>query len=381
MIKEKITTRQMIIYILVTRLSVSVSVMAAINLPPYNHDNWIMVLYSIIHTTIVMIPLLFLANKFKEYSMVGYMKITFGKTIGKFIGILYGLYFIMLSINGITIQSELVATNFLVNSSNIVIILLMVTTCIYLTSTGIKNILISSELIAPISIFLITILLLVGLPKLDYSNILPILKYSSFKDMNVGAVKLTPYFTDIFLLTMIVPDLENKKDINKIFFSTMVLSLVVLSLVIVVVFGSLGVEQARHSNFPYLLYVRSLKDIKVLARIDPIFVVAWLVATFLRIIGFLYIAIKAIREVFNKDEREKIILFLVSGISGLVSMLILNFRSVIGIRKEFNLFYAILFAIFGVTIPIITCIVYFFRRKSIDKKLENQRNSQNADNQ
>lgn len=368
MIKEKITTRQMIIYILATRISVAVSVMPAINLPPYNHDNWIMVLFSIIHTFIVMIPLLYLANKFKEYSMVGYMEIIFGKMCGEIMGIVYAFYFIILSVNGITIQSELIATNFLMESSNIVIIFLMVVTSIYLASTGIKNILASSELMAPIALFMITVLLLLGLLKLDYATMLPILKYSSFNDMNLGAIKLTPYYTDIFFIIMIVPELESKKDINKVFIITAILSLLLLSIVVIMVFGTLGVEQSRHSNFPYLLYVRTLKDFSILSRIDPIFVVAWLITTFLRIVGFIYLATKTVRDVFNKDEKDKLILFIVGGVSGLVSMLILNARSVIGIRKEFNLFYSILFVIFAVAIPVLTCIVYFFRRKSLLKK-------------
>lgn len=366
--EEKITTRQMIIYILATRVSVAISIMPAINLPPYNHDNWIMVLFSIIHTSIAMIPLLYLASKFKEYSMVAYMQIIFGNIFGKILSILYALYFIMKSINEITIQSEMVATSFLMESSNIVIIFLMVATSIYLASTGIKNILQSSELIAPIALVIITLLLLIGLYELDYTTILPILKYSSFKDMNLGAIKLTPYYTDVFFITMIVPELENKKDMNKIFLITVVASLVFLSMATIIIFGSIGVEQARHSNFPYLLYVRSLKNIKIFARIDPVFVVAWLINTFLRIVGFLYLATKVLRDVFYKDEKDRIILFIVAGISGLVSMLILNARSVIGIRKEFNLFYAILFLIFAIVIPAITCLVYFFRRKSLDEK-------------
>ncbi|OLS03607.1 GerAB/ArcD/ProY family transporter [Tissierella creatinophila] len=367
MIVEKITTRQMMLYIMATRVSISISVLPAINLPPYNHDIWIMVMLSITHTFIVMIPLLYLANKFTEYSVIGYMKKIFGKSIGKILGILYVLYFIMLSINGITIQSELVATSFLVDTSNIVIIGVMVITCIYLVTRGIKNILTASEILIPIALFIITLLVLLGLVKVDYSILLPILKYSSFKDMNLGAIQLTFFYTDIFLLTMIVPELENKEDINKIFFITTVLSLLFSAIIIVVVFGSLGVEQSRHSNFAFLLYTRSLKDIKILERIDPVFVIAWLITNFMRLTGFLYLATRVLREIFNKDEKDKIIVFIVGGISAVVSMLILNERSVIGIRKQFDLFYGILFVIFVIAIPVLTCIVYFFRRKSLNK--------------
>lgn len=379
MIAEKITTRQMIIFIIGTRASIAVSVMPAINLPPYNQDVWIMALYSIIHTCIAMIPLLYLANKFTMFSMVGYMTVIFGKGIGKVLGILYALYFIMLSINGVTIQSELVATNFLMESSNILIIGAMIITAIYLVSKGIINIANSSELLVPVSLFIVISLIVTGFFVIDYAMILPMLKYSSFKDMNSGALQLTLYYTDIFFLVMIVPELENKKDINKIFFVTTVLSLSILAIAIIVAFGSLGVESARHSNFPFLLYTRTLRDIKILERLDPVFVVGWLIINLLRIVGFIYLGIRATRELFNKNEKDKIILFIVAGISGLVSMLILNKRSVIGIRKLFDLYYGILFIIFVIVIPILTCIVYFFRRKSIDKVIENKKGIENAE--
>lgn len=380
MITEKITTRQIMIFIIATRASIAVSVMPAINLPPYNQDTWIMALYSIIHTSLVMIPLIYLANKFNMYSIVGYMKVIFGKGIGKFLGLLYALYFVMLSINGITIQSELVATNFLVDSSNTLIIGAMIITAVYLVSKGIINILSSSELVVPVALLIIIVIVAVGLFIMDHSMILPILKYSSFKDMNLGAMKLSLYYIDIFFLVMVVPELENIKDINKIFFVTIIVSISLLALAMVVSVGSLGIESARHSNFPFLSYARTLRDINILQRVDPVFVVGWLVISLLRIVGTLYLATRALRDLFNKSEKDKILLLMVGGVSGLVSIIILNVRSVIGIRKQFDLFYGILFVIFVIVIPIIACIAYFFRRKKIDKIIESQNKVENAEN-
>ena len=144
--------------------------------------------------------------------------------------------------------------------------------------------------------------------------------------------------------------------------------------------GSLGIESARHSNFPFLSYARTLRDINILQRVDPVFVVAWLIISLLRIVGTLYLATRALRDLFNKSEKDKVILLIVGGVSGLVSMLILNVRSVIGIRKQFDLFYGILFVIFVIVIPVITCIVYFFRRKKINKIIENKSKVENAEN-
>ncbi len=369
MIDQKISTRQIILYIIATRISIAISTMPAINLPPYNQDVWIMVLLSIVYTFIAMIPLLYLANKFNEYSIVGYMEIIFGKTIGKIIGILYGLYFLTIAINGITIQAELIGINFLEETSNLVIIGFMVITCIYLVSRGIVNILIASELLVPAGLFIMISLLLIGLFKAEYSIILPILKYSSLKDVNLGAIRVTSFYTDIFLLTMVVPELKKKKNINKIFFLTTVLSLLFLSIAIVVVFGMLGVEQARHSNFPVLLYTRSIEGLNTFTGIDVLFATGLLIIRLFRIVGFLYLATRATREVFNKGEGDRIIIFIVGIIGGLVSMLILSFGSVVRARKEFNLFYGILFLIFAIIIPILTCLIYFLRKKSLKESI------------
>lgn len=257
--------------------------------------------------------------------------------------------------------------------TNSITIWFMIATAIYLVSKGIKNIVASSELLVPISLFIIVLLVVLGLSLIDFTMILPMLKYTAFKDMNLGAMQLTLYYTDIFFLVMIVPEFENKRDINKMFFVTTVVALLILVIAIIVVFGTLGVEASRHSNFPFLLYSRTLRNVRFLGRIDPIFVVAWLIINIFRIVGFLYLAVRAIRDVFNKTEKDRIILFIVGGISGLVSMLLLKQRSVIGIRKQFDLYYGILYVIFVIIIPISTIIVYFFRRKSINKSMESQK--------
>lgn len=365
---EKVTTRQMILFLIITRVSIAISVMPAINLPPFNQDTWIMTFVSLIYTFIAMIPILFLANKFTDYSMIGYTKLLFGNTMGKILGILYGLNFMMIAINGITIQSELVASTILTSASNITIIIFMIITCIYLVSRGIITFTRSTEFLTPVSMFVIISLLLLGVNNVDFNIIFPVLKDSSLMDISDGAIRLAFFYNDIFLLAMLVPELENKKNINKIFIISTTLSLLFLAISILMVFGTVGIEFARHSNFPFLLYTRTINSFKIFERIESIFVLVWLITSLTRIAGFIYIATRSFRELFNKKEEEKPILFIVGAIVGIVSMLILNMRSVIGVRKYFDLYFGILFVIFVIGLPILTCIVYFFKRKSIDMK-------------
>ena len=80
---EKIPTRQLIGFFIVSRLSFSISNIAAMHVPPYNQDQWIMVIVSAIYIIIASIPLLFLANRIKNDTVKDFMKSLYGTTISK----------------------------------------------------------------------------------------------------------------------------------------------------------------------------------------------------------------------------------------------------------------------------------------------------------
>lgn len=370
---EKITTRQIIGFIFISRLSFTLSSMPIFGYPPYNQDLWITVIFATVYVLIYSIPLLYLANKFKEFSLIGYIKRIYGKTVGKVLGILYGFYFIVNTINSLTLQTELVITSVLPDASNTIISAFMLMTCIYIVSRGVISIHRGADLFTPIIIIVFLILVLLGINNVDFKVLLPILKDSSLVDINKGAMVYSLLFTDIFLLVMIVPELENKKNISKVYVIFTIVSTLFLIVALVVTQGSLGIELSRHSVFPFYKYTRLIDVLEIFERIDAVFVFMWILASIARISGFTYISTRAFREVFDKKEDEKAILYIVGVIIFIISIAIIQRRPVIGIREEIDIYLNVLSIIFSIAIPIITCIIYFFRRKSIkeEKSIEN----------
>lgn len=366
--RTSITSRQTTALMTISRLALAISIMPTINIRPNNQDTWIVVLLSIIYTHIMMAPLLFLANKFKDLTMIGYLEIIHGKTIGKLVGFLYGLYFLANSFNASTIQSELITTSILPDTPEKLIVIGMMITCIYAVSRGLVTGYRVSEVLAPISIFITIILILIGINNFRYYLILPILADSTLLDINLGAMELSTFFSEIFFLTMIIPYLEKKEDINKIFTKSTIYSLGLLSIIVVISQITLGVEYMKHSNFPFLLYVRSIDIFEIIERIDSLAILAWLLTSLTRVSGYLLISVAAFREVFNKDNKEKIILAISGLILSVITLWVTNTRSVIIHRSDLNFIRVILFIIFVIVIPIVTCLVYFIRRKSIEEK-------------
>lgn len=183
-------------------------------------------------------------------------------------------------------------------------------------------------------------------------------------------MSLALVFTDIFILAMINPELEDTNNLNKIFASFTVSSRMFLIVAVIVTQGTIGVDLARHTVFPFYKFTRAIDILEIFERIDATFVFMWILTSIARISGFTYIAIRAFREIFGKKEDEKVILYIVGSIILIVSLTLIQRRPVIGIRKEIDLFLNVLNIIFMIFFPLLTCIVFFFRKSSIEEKLK-----------
>ncbi|TJX13783.1 hypothetical protein E9840_08115 [Tissierella creatinini] len=365
--EEKVTKRQAIILIILSRLSISISTMPTIDIPPYNQDMWIVVILSAFYSTILVLPLLFLANRFVDYNLIGYMEVIYGKTLGKTLGIAYVLFFSFSSVIAAFNHVDLIGSTILTNSMNGLLIAGLGVTAIYTVSRGLIVRLRAVEIFGPVAISTIIILVILGIKESDFSSLFPILSDSTLSDIHSGALQLSFYSVDILLLAMIVPDLEDKKDINNIFFISIITSKLILVLAVIVTQAMLGLEQSRHTNFPFNLYVRMIKFPNILERIDVVFILTWLITSQARVNGFLYLAVRGLREILNKGLKEKRIVIIMGILFSVITFILTNRYPFNLIRSQLVKIHKPMFLIFIIIIPIITCIVYLFRRRSIDQ--------------
>lgn len=363
---DKISTRQAILILTMFRLTLVVAYTPALDLPPGNQDIWIIVLLSLVYTALLRTPLLFLANKFKDISMMEYIEKIMGKFIGKLIIIIYGLYFAAYSIYVITVQTHLAGVAILAKTPYWLLITFVTIISIFVCLKGLVMIFWTGEFIIPISLISIVFLILLGLKNVDFSVILPILSDSSFLDINKGAIMLSLILTDIFILIMSVQYLECKKDINKIFIKSGIYSSLLVIVIVIVTQGALGIEQARHSNYPFLIYTRLIQYQSVFERIDLFFILAWLGANVGRIVTYTYLSYMSFEHLFKVKESKPLIYTICISVS-MVSLYLTNTGFRISSNGLLNAFLMYSTLIFVLIIPLIAMIVYFFRRKSINK--------------
>lgn len=364
---EKISSRQVILLITICRVTIILTIMSTIYMPPANQDIWIINILSFFYTILLTRPIVFLTNKFNDLSTIGYMEKIFGKIIGKIIGILYAVFFVAIAILFFYITIQMIRTSFLVYANPSIIVFVLISCCIYFSSKGIKVIAKSSELFGPVILSAMILFIFLGYNKVDLTVLLPIYKDSTFLDINYGALLLSCIFLDIHILSMIVPWMENKEDINKVSIKAILYPIIIVLMVVIVTQTSLGVEQAKHSNFPFLAFVRLINVNSIFERIESVYIIMWLVAMIIKITTYIHMASQAITEVLRKKENN-LILYSVGVIVALSTYYIAEFRPLLIETASTSKLEYIVYITFTTFIPLIAVIVYFFRRKSLNKQ-------------
>lgn len=268
---------------------------------PANQDIWLMII-STFYCLLFNIPLIFLAMRFSNLSIIQYMEKIFGKYIGKVLGILYGLFFIRVAIH-YYIEIQMIRTTFMDELSPIIIILVLMIVSIYEASRGLEVSVRTVEFFGPIVVASLILFIVLGFNNIDLTVLLPIYEDSTLSRINMGAIEASLIFTDPNLLSMTFPSLSNKKDVVKIVVKSKIYSQLIIILMVIATQVSLGVEQARHSNFPFLTYVRLVRTYSIFERIEAAFLVTWLIIVTTRSVSYLYISSKAFKEVVDKKHK------------------------------------------------------------------------------
>lgn len=364
---EKISSRQMILLITMCRITSILTTMPTIYIQPYNQDIWIIIIISSLHTLLFNSPILFLANKLNSLTAIGHIEKIFGKVLGKIIGILYGMFFTALTVLFLYVTIQMIRTSLLTHIKPLITISILISCSIYYASKGIGVITKSSELFVPVILAVIVLFIILGYNKVDFTILLPIYRDSTFKDINYGAMLFSYIFVDIHIFSMIVPYMEDKKDINKVFIKIVSYSIMLILIIVVATQVSLGVEQAKHSNFPFLAFIRLINISDVFERIESIYIFMWITAMIIKVTVYLYISSQAFSEIFKKKDNN-ISLYIIGIIVALITYYIAEFKPLLIEAGKTKLSQYIVYIVFKTAIPLIAVIVYLFRRKSFDKQ-------------
>lgn len=250
--KAKINTFQF--FVLIVHFLLGSSIVLAIGADA-KQDAWIAILLALAAGMILFFVYYFLYKQFPDLPLTEYIPIIVGKYLGRFIGLLYILYFLYIGTRILRSFGDLLLSSTLPNTPLFVINLLMICTIVYVLYLGIEVLARTGEFLFLVLalIFNGTILLVIASGLIDLENLLPIFEggWQPIREAVFPSLLTFP-FGEMIVFTMLLPYFNNQSSLLKVSLFGMFYSGMFLVITTIMNFSVLGPDIAIRSLFPLI---------------------------------------------------------------------------------------------------------------------------------
>jgi len=356
---EKITNTQIIL--LISSLKLTFAFFSSVlNSPPANQDIWIALLGSIPYVLLFFSPLFYLSRKFPNRSLWDYSEQITGKFFSKIIILIYISFFSALMILLTANFTVFVGSCLMPETPAYLFEAFFIIPCAYAAYHGILTIARTGQILLPVAIAFILITFGLGIQYFDFKVLLPIFKDSSFFQINTGAYAFALCAHDGILFFLMPADLHEKK-IEKPFFIALLISTLLHILITLAPFMTLGIEQAKHANYPYYVFSRQIITFDFIERIEAFILTSWIMIELFKLSVYLYFSAKGLHQLFKTISYKKFIVplsFSIFFIALLPQIYAIDFLNNV---MSINFFPKVsIIPIF--IIPFLLCAVYFIKK-------------------
>jgi spore germination protein KB len=335
-------------------------------------DAWFAILFYIIPAILLQLVYIKLFNYYPEDTLVTYLPKIFGKLLGKFISLIYILYFLYLSTRVLRDFSSLIVSYAMSQTPILFIAALIMLTVIYGVIVGIEPLCRASEILYPLMVlglFMAILMLVITKGVIKPSMLLPMFERGMLFPIKKGWQLITFPYGELIAFTMLYYAVNEPHKIKKYAVWAIIAEGVVLAIINALFITSLGQNFASIATFPLLETLRLIRIGGFLERLDILIIVTMVVAGFMKISFFMYLGVLGITQVF-KIKEQKLLCFILGILIWISSELVAkNFPHHLYIGLEITVKYIHLPLQIG--IPLLALLVAWFKNRKKNSQAAN----------
>jgi spore germination protein (amino acid permease) len=240
-----------------------------------------------------------------NYSEIG--ERVLGKFLGKLLMIVYAINIAIALSLDLRIFAESISIFLLDRTPVNVIVLLMLSACLYCVSKGIKTISIVLDLILPILLLFLALLLILPLKAADIRNLMPVF-HGGIIPIIKGSLNIMDPIVSILGLTFMMPYISDQKSAKKWIYIAIAIVTVYYLVVVIMCLSVFGYEELNYLIFPTLTLTKSIQIRgQVFERAESLFMAAWIPNSFTTMIIYYYILTLNFKKLLNLKKDRLII--------------------------------------------------------------------------
>ena len=377
--KPFLTSTQLLLMSVGSALAFPYTFMPILSAPPANQDAWVVLILTFVYILIINAPLLFIMNKFRGMEVNDTLDTILGKFFGKVVSLIFVLFFLYCFTACSLVNLLFINLYMFPESPSWGLLIFMAVPVSYAAYKGTGAIGRLSNFLVSFIILTIILFFFLGIKKMDFGELTPVLADSTFLELNEGAFLTASRYSEIMIFFVFSYYLNKKSSINKTYFTALGVFAVSFFLILIPTLTVLGVELGQHAWNPYFMYTRQVEGFDFIERVESLNALAWFPTTLLKLIMYNYMASYVFAGVV-KAKSHKGFVIPISVIGFILCLLpFMNKSSTVELLRSDSIFpFVVLPVIF--VVPLILVVVYFFRRKKLNPIID-QKLSQNTSEQ
>ncbi|HVJ48431.1 endospore germination permease [Desulfitobacterium sp.] len=302
----RITYKQLILLIFLSRIIVTINYLPALNEPPLNQDVWLSELLFFPLQLLLALPVYILWKRFPNQTIIQYSQIIAGK-LGKLAGVLIIWYFLHSTAISLA-QFSLFLTSAVMSETPILFFALtLVLVCAYATRKGLEVISRLSELFAPLIIITFISVTFLLAKDMNLKTLTPILEKGVLPVFN-GSLIYSARSVEVLGLAMLLPYLNNRQKVKRVFILSFGLISLFFVLITIPVLTVFGVTEARRLTFPDYSVIQLVNVGDFLERIESVHMAIWILGTFIKVTFLYYLTVLGLSQLLNLKDYRPLIL-------------------------------------------------------------------------
>lgn len=307
---DKISNVQLGVFTYLSVIGVGVLILPSPLVRYSGNDAWILCIAAGLINLIFVYIMCNLGKRYSSYGLVGTLKFMFGKVLGTIIAIPVFIYFILISSFEIRIFAETTKMYLLNKTPLEYIILPLLFLAFILTRKGIEPISRFFELVAPIIFIVIVFIMIIMLPRSDYSNLRPFLN-SPLKSYITGFPQSLFSYSGFELLLILFPYIREPKKACKTSMISLTLVNLFYAIIIIQCIARLGVEETKNLMYPTMSLIKS-SDVPgaFIEGIEGLLMAQWVLFVFTTLVAYFYGAGVVCSDILKQREKNHILALL-----------------------------------------------------------------------
>ena len=326
--KKLVSTRQIILILLISVLTLKVLYLPSLLANSVERDSYIFVFLMLLLDFLTLLVYLFIFNKNEDLTLSEILEMMFGKVICKIILFLLMLFFLLKTFGLFQANFSYLSENLYSSIKWHTFAFPFLIAIIFIINFGVNSIARLCEIFCPIIIVGFLISLFIGVFKADYSNLLPILE-NGFSNEIQGIVSFSFWFGDYLIFLFFLGEIKKDKKFNLKLLGILFITVLLITFFIATSYALFNYNSVCHTNTisDMLQVLPSTSDI---GSFDWLLILIWDISLFLSICLSVYGAFYCFKKVFFKKFSILILSLLLLSI--LIPSIIINFDINTGIN-------------------------------------------------